>query len=77
MKKLIILITIAILMVSCNKIAEKKRKSKSNRIQLIESNLINGTRISIISIDGKLYATSTRGGIVKIDGSIPEKHDAQ
>ena len=77
MRKLMILITMTILMVSCDGMAEKKRKKNSNRIQLIESNIINGSRISIISIDGKLYATSTRGGIVKIDGGITEKNDIQ
>ena len=77
MKKLMILITITILMVSCNERAEKKKKRNSNMIQLIESKVIEGTRISIISIDGKFYATSNRGVIVSIDGGVIEKQDAR
>jgi len=77
MKKLMILITITILMVSCDERAEKKKKRNSNRIQLIESKVIEGTRISIISIDGKFYATSNRGVIVSIDGGVIEIQDAR
>ena len=67
MKK-ILFILICTLMISCtsNVTESKNTYTEESRIEFVESKVIQGRRISIISIDGIEFVTNSNGGIVKL-----------